>query len=526
MLRRGCYFMISVVLDDGAYVDFSGIRILILENSSLDIRLSEVDLEDHVSFRRTALQRKLRLPQLVLDKSRSPTQNAKPLCTVAFYLHPGTDGPPYYGTILLEPVPDLVYASANTPRKVVYDSIYPCNAGSHSMTTPQQFSDLHYASGFFQLLETDPERALSCLELFCVKYFERHSGVADGGAICSRLDWSAKIGRTYLTFSLDGTVAPWRGETLWRHERRPVSGDDISSTVTDERVMEALVDILQLAPLVQAVNLGNLRTPLRADVMGTLAMLKEVETASVSSAASFFDDKPTPPFAMKDIQALVANWTKLRHLTIKCWKDEDEATSLPPNVFGENSDINLRPEHPHFILQTLTIQSGHLNGTQLRWFTLVPNVGLKEIILTSVKGLSNSDLFHFLSVISATIVKVSITKCPIARNSATETPAFDAVLPQMMVLEEASLEGEIVSAATIAQDYSPRPNGAKTRLTIRNRLLQDDVIQALETCCWNVVFLEVLWSEDRGFQPRAFDTAGRRGIVIDIERTRSNSSFA
>ncbi|KAG6919369.1 hypothetical protein DXG01_006918 [Tephrocybe rancida] len=413
MLRWERYFMISVVLDDGAYVDFSGIRILILENSSLDIRLSEVDLEDHVSFRRTALQRKLRLPQLVLDKSRSPTQNAKPLCTVAFYLHPGTDGPPYYGTILLEPVPDLVYASANTPRKVVYDSIYPCNAGSHSVCqlfcSNFNVSPFHTESDDYTPTVFGPSLCIRILPItrdrsrkspllprtiLCQIFREAlwgrrwRSNMLAIGLVCK--DWAHIFdvffgwhrgtleGVSILALARSLALRPERGcllrtislynfrETLWRYDRRPVSGDDISSMVMDERVTEALIDILQLAPLVQTINLGNLRTPLRADVMRNLAMLKEVETASVSSAASFLDDKLTPPFAMKDIQALVANWAGLRHLTMIRWNDEDEATSLPSNVFGESSDISLRPEHPHFMLQTLTMQSGHLNGIQLR----------------------------------------------------------------------------------------------------------------------------------------------------------------
>ncbi|KAG6848342.1 hypothetical protein C0991_000690 [Blastosporella zonata] len=117
---------------------------------------------------------------------------------------------------------------------------------------------------------------------------------------------------------------------------------------------------------------------------------------------------------MTEIQHSIANWTHIIRLSVKLWKDD-----------GEISRILLNPQ---FMIQHLELQGGNLNGDQLRWFTLAPKTYLKDVALRSVSGLSNNDLFYFLSAFSSTVVSLSIIESPIMRYGTAETLAFDAVL--------------------------------------------------------------------------------------------------
>ncbi|KAG6914688.1 hypothetical protein DXG01_015933 [Tephrocybe rancida] len=490
----GSRFMISIVLDNGTYADFSGIRVLILEEPSLNVGLSEVELEDHITreretTQRKTLERKRRLHQAVLDKSQplASAKLAKPLCTLAFYLRRDVMS---FRAAWLELVSGE--ARANGSRRVVYDGTRPCNADSHSVwllfssdyrVTPFR-SNKDYSfqmpKGFesslcVRILPVTPtqnrirespvlprtvlrqifqealkddrkwRRSMFAYGMVCkawshifdifIGWLSDNSEVINIHALARSLTLKPERGRLIRTISLANFKDFWKyhkqRDDLWGDE-----DDDISHT--DERVMDALVTVLRLTPLVQNLYLPSLRAPLRTDIIETLARLTEVETASVSSYEMINNNNPISAFTMSDIQHLIADWTKLRQLIIERWSDDGE--------------IALRsPKHPHFELQRLELKCGHLNGAQLRWFTLAPKACLKDVNLKSIKGLSNSSLVHFLSAISATIVKLSITECPITRYSATETPAFDAVLPQMTMLEEATLYRDIVSAAAIAR---------------------------------------------------------------------------
>ncbi|KAG6857130.1 hypothetical protein H0H87_009262 [Tephrocybe sp. NHM501043] len=292
------------------------------------------------------------------------------------------------------------------------------------------------------------------------------------------------------------------------------------TSCTDDTIMGALGTILRLSTSIQHLSLTGLREPLSVDVLEMIALLTEVETLDVGSRRLEFVDNSE--FMLGDIQRSVANWTKLHRFNASCWTNVETLhpiREVPVNLTlpQKSAEDGVRPDDMQCPLQCLELSFGTLNRAQLSWFSLAPKARLKQVTFTSVQGLSNNDLFHFLSEVSATLESLSIAESSFTRHDITELLAFDVVLPRMRMLAHAEVCGDIATASSIARQHPPifEPV-AGTRITIRNHLLQNDTLRALEKCSWNYVYLEAFPVEDNGLLERAKLIANERGITIGI----------
>jgi hypothetical protein len=107
----------------------------------------------------------------------------------------------------------------------------------------------------------------------------------------------------------------------------------------------------------------------------------------------------------------------------------------------ESENNEQKPAKPSCNLERLHFFECTFVGPQLVNFVQSPQPRLKELSLSNLKGVTNSDMLEMFLIVAPTVTHLYISYCTIARSTGEEF-AIDVAISKMVALQSLSIAGD------------------------------------------------------------------------------------
>jgi hypothetical protein len=193
-------------------------------------------------------------------------------------------------------------------------------------------------------------------------------------------------------------------------------------------------------------------------------------------------------------------------------------------IYGFSSAINAAPL-PKLAcsIKSVLLNNGSLTFPQFRSLTTSWRSSLQAATLDRISGLTNDDIYHWLSEVGPTLTHLRIRYSPLFRQSDDEEYALDAIMPIMTHLYDLHLQGDIASEQVLLR-YAPsheleQPQRYPSHITIDSPgVTTHGFMRALKTTAWahiDVRFLG-LGIANTELPDEAMRIAGDRNIFLMV----------
>jgi hypothetical protein len=290
------------------------------------------------------------------------------------------------------------------------------------------------------------------------------------------------------------------------HFRRAIE----ESEATYLEQAKAIVTILQTATRITKLHVFDTHRMLAQDFVHALCSSSEVREFIVNRRGrTLLDPKYIYILSVDDILRCISHWPSVHKLTIFGFSSANNLDNLPT---------------PASSLQSVLLQHGTLTLPGLRSLTTSWRSSLRVATLQHISGLTNEDLYSWLSEVGPTLTSLTIEFSPLSRRSDEEEYAVDVVMPAMNNLRHLNLEGDIVSELALLRYVPtelapPEPLWRKWyRLSIDNApgVNAHGFLSALRTTAWTTVSMRnlVLREENMELSEEAQRIAKERNILL------------
>ncbi|KAG6880233.1 hypothetical protein C0992_002999 [Termitomyces sp. T32_za158] len=552
--------MISVVLDAGAQKHFEGIRVLIVQGSNTNemsvtkrtdlARLSRVT---GLSYRKALIAS--RAPAKSMDHCAHTIGDEK-LCTIIFELAPSQTYWGHFARLILTGhhafQPSLRIIHSHIERGVSTFLFLQC---SHSampdfspggvMTKPTRVRA--HCVRVIPVTENRPLRSTFKLprsllsRIICIAFSDQTKGWRKGllscSLVCKSWVYLADIfftdfeGVRKKRFDHDppyiASVArslqenPFRARLIMTYSPAKYLRPTRVNNAVFRAFCEAQNMILHYATAVKDLTLEFTHAFLFQEFYDILRGLRGVSNLQVIGAQRFGppDTGDVRHLTFEEILKIVSLWPCLSKLVIENFKLTSGSSS---SRGADLEDVQITcPIHD------LYLGVGILRGPLLMRLTgslpSPPTICFAQF--DAVKGLTNSDFLAFLLRVSPTLVYLSVSDCPMWRNSDDEEYAIDAAMPNLTSLETLSLGGDLSSEKALIRkirrmslDEETTQNRHKISLFNPKMVRLDVVMDALSVTGWDAI--HICMDTPAGYSPQltaeVTQAAKARGIDFSV----------
>ncbi|KAF8067988.1 hypothetical protein FPV67DRAFT_1494483 [Lyophyllum atratum] len=558
IFNNGSTFMLSVILDAGAQNHFAGIRLVIVYEERYDLkdrirdRLASTQCEAAAWKIPFVYRNQLCQHRDTIEQDRSKLLDLitpdLPLCPVVFRL---IQHERMRGRFQMDLVPHQSGLISDRLR-IAYDRAYPSSSVISLLESslfvcrrvkryrPRQPVALNRVPlHSTRILPVDGRRPSVDLPHVIVDRIARHAtegkelgwrtALASIGLV--RKSWSRVLDLFFIMISSDSLeIYAYDKASVGRVSRslehnvrgrklmRFFNSDDYNEydhkdhENADETMFlehsRAILTIFSLATSITHLDFTSTHPIITEELIQTLSKLRHVERCEVRGPPRIIPLEPwKEPLSIVEVQRFIAPWSNLQTLCLKWWRmgwnpiDPDLTKNITSNI------------------QHLELCNGRLSSAQLLWFTSSPQPCLHTIHLSALNGLSNHDLFAFLSEITTTLAVLTISFCTISRSFAKEDYALDLLMPRLSGLKTIKLIGDYISVLAIERK-APGQQLAELSVGRDHAIEFTGLARAMETGHWKSI--SILWQRELSEWARivvrdAEETAVRRGIALNLD---------
>lgn len=275
-------------------------------------------------------------------------------------------------------------------------------------------------------------------------------------------------------------------------------------------IAKAIVTILQSASMVTDLCIVDTHRSLAEGFVRALCSSSDVRTFWINrSGFSTTDPDYIYTLSVSDILQCMSHWPRIHQLWIYGFSSTPTIEDLPEVTCS---------------IKSVSLHRGSLKLPQLRSLTTSTKSALQIASLQYISGLTNRDLYTWLTEVGPTLTHLTIQFSTISRQSDDEEYAVDVVLPTMTTLIHLDLEGDITSELVLMR-YSPDQSSQSSKSWRRWGSLRIDnapgmsahgFVRALKTTEWSQISVAnlVLREENREVKEEAKKIARERKICL------------